>query len=1177
VEFRILGSLEVIESGRTVQVRGPKQRALLAILVLSPNRVVPSDALIDLLWRGDPPAGALNTLQTHIAHLRIVLEPDRLAGAPARVLVTAPPGYLLAIDDDAVDARLFERLVRTGRDAMTRGDPAAAVDVFDRGLALWRGPALGDLATEPFAISEVSRLDELRLGAVEDRFDAELALGAHARIVPELEVAVNEQPLRERRWGQLMLGLYRCGRQADALRAFQRARDVLGEEIGIEPSPTLQRLERAVIRQSSELDWSPPVSASAADRLPPFVAARVRMPFIGRRPQLDDIARAIATVGESGNHLVLVSGEPGVGKSTLAAEAARRAHEDGSATVLWGRCLEDSLVEYQPFVEAIRPAIAHLSADVLTQSLGRGAVELSRLFPELASRLHESSTQPRIDPDTERYHLFEAVASALAVLSQRQTVMLVLDDLHAADRSTLLLLRHVVRRHGGRLLVVATYRHTEVEDAHPLTALAATLIDECRCTHYALGGLQAEEVADLVSSVAGRSAPPAFTRAIGEQTDGNPFFIVEILRHLTESRNLVDAAGEWLATAPLDHTGVPGTVADVIARRLARLDASTVRALDVAAVVGRDFDAELTGRAGDITEDELADALDQARVAGLVVETSATPARYAFAHALIRDALYGAIGNLRRAQLHRRVAEALEAAPEADTNLAELAHHYSRAGGDGRERAFVYARRAGEHSLRLLAYEEAVRHFEQALDLLDHVPTISDDERCDLLVAIGDAAVRFGAFTRAEEVLADAARIARSAGRPALLARVALACSGPDRQGLWVDYGLVAHDAVTLLEEALAAADATDDRLRARLLAHLALELYFSGDERRREETAFHAVQLARRSGDCTTLGTTLATCMRAVWGPDNMEERLAWAVEMLDLADASDDDELRLAAGWRIPTLLELGRVNEADAALESHAVLAEVVRHPLDRVWSRGLQGGRALRRGDFAETERLMTEGMQLAPDLFDTMQAFAGQFCTLRWEQGRCEETVGLAESFVGQFGHVPAWSAGLAVLYAGSGRVAAAIGTIEAVEAELDCVRRDQNWFFCMGALAEAIAVVGEPRLAVPVYDALLPYADRCVVLGDGFALLCAVTKSLGILARTMGSHELAAGHLRCALATHVGFGTPPLIARTQYEYGRVLLEAGDSPATARELLDRARVTASAIGMDAVVASVDALR
>jgi tetratricopeptide (TPR) repeat protein len=298
----------------------------------------------------------------------------------------------------------------------------------------------------------------------------------------------------------------------------------------------------------------------------------------------------------------------------------------------------------------------------------------------------------------------------------------------------------------------------------------------------------------------------------------------------------------------------------------------------------------------------------------------------------------------------------------------------------------------------------------------------------------------------------------------------------------------------------------------------------------------------------------------------------------MLCIADATDDDTLRLAARWRIPTLLELGLVAEADAAIDAHSALSEQIGDPLDRVWSRGLRGGRALRRGDFAETERLMGEAMQVAPEVFDTVQAFAGQFCTLRWEQGRFEETVGLAETFVAQYDHVPAWRAGLSVLHAGSGQRDAAIESIERVEAGgLDTMRRDQNWFFCLGALAEAIAILDEGRLAAPVYDALLSYADKCVVLGDGFALLCATSKSLGILARTMRRYEEAAAHLESALVTHQKFGAPALIARTRYEYGRVLLEQGGAPDAARDLLDTARSSASALGMDGVVRSIDELR
>jgi DNA-binding SARP family transcriptional activator len=250
LEFRILGPLEALAGRHAVPLGGPKQRALLAILLLNANRTVSVDRLVDDLWGERPPGTATHSVEVYVSQLRKALG-DR------ETIVTQRPGYRLVLDPGALDLHRFENLVAEGREALSSGAAETADARLREALGLWRGPALDDFAFEAFAQPSIARLEELRLGALEERIDADLALGGHAEVVAELEELVERHPLRERPRGQLMLALYRSGRQADALEAYAATRRVLVEELGIEPSPSLQRLERAILNQEQSLEWSP--------------------------------------------------------------------------------------------------------------------------------------------------------------------------------------------------------------------------------------------------------------------------------------------------------------------------------------------------------------------------------------------------------------------------------------------------------------------------------------------------------------------------------------------------------------------------------------------------------------------------------------------------------------------------------------------------------------------------------------------------------------------------------------------------------------------------------------------------------------------------------------------------------------------------------------------------------
>ena len=395
MQFRVLGPLEVVDGQRRVELGRPKQRALLAVLLVHANQVVPLDRLIEELWGEEQPAQAGASLQAYVSHLRRALEPGRPARTPPRVLVTQPPGYRLVVAPGDLDAARFVALAEQGHRLLEGGQPGPAAQVLREALGLWRGPALADVADEAFAQAERQRLEEHRLAALEDRLAAELAVGGHAAAAAELAELVGLHPFRERLHGLLMLALYRAGRQAEALRAFQAARHTLREELGIDPSPWLRQLEADILRQAPALDWTAPAPAQA-DPPPPVetaeaaTAAAAPVPpspgeheLVGREAQLAAVGAAVRAGGAGRGRVVLVAGEPGIGKTRLAEEAARQAAAEG-VRVAWGRCYEgEGAPAFWPWVQVVRQLLAEVPPGALGGLLERAGPELSQLLPEL--------------------------------------------------------------------------------------------------------------------------------------------------------------------------------------------------------------------------------------------------------------------------------------------------------------------------------------------------------------------------------------------------------------------------------------------------------------------------------------------------------------------------------------------------------------------------------------------------------------------------------------------------------------------------------------------------------------------------------------------------------------------------------------------------------------------------
>lgn len=499
-----------------------------------------------------------------------------------------------------------------------------------------------------------------------------------------------------------------------------------------------------------------------SDNLPLPVAlslSAVSGAFSGRRKELDQLRAAWESACLMRRRVVLMAGEPGIGKTRLCQEFASTCVREG-ALVLWGRSGEEALVAYQPFVEALGWYVRSCEERELRsqmRAVGQGA-ELAAFLPDLQARLGDVASPERTDAEAQRYRTFQATSDFLASLSRSHPVLLVLDDLHWADRPTLLLLKHIARdTNGCRLCIVGTFRDTELGRASPLGDLLADLRREDNVERISLRGLGLEEVKALVETGMGGKASRTFIGMLAGATAGNPFFIGEIIRHLREKGALNRTS---MAGSSFDDLGLPDGVREVVGRRLSHLGVECNRVLSLASVVGREFPLDMLARLAGQSEESLLDLLDRAVRARIVSEKAASPGRFSFAHDLIRHTLYEEITPSRRVRLHKRVAEVLEhLAGAKGPSLPEMAYHCVQAGPVGDiEKAIDYAVRAGEQAGSGLAHEEAARFYEMALSLLEHLP--GEDRRRALAAEIhgrrGRAFQEVGLWAEAESELREA-------------------------------------------------------------------------------------------------------------------------------------------------------------------------------------------------------------------------------------------------------------------------------------------------------------------------------------------------------------------------------------------------------------------------------------
>jgi hypothetical protein len=899
--------------------------------------------------------------------------------------------------------------------------------------------------------------------------------------------------------------------------------------------------------------------------------------FVGRKRELAELEAGVESAIAGRGGLYLVAGQAGIGKTRLAEELASRAAAR-NVVPLWSRAWEgEGAPSFWPWVQIVRAYLRNAGAETAARDLGPWAPWVAQIAPEVRSSLPDVPPPPTpLDSDSSRFHLFDAMTSFLQAASVSRTLLLIFDDLQWADAPSLLLLQFLAKQiHDSCLLVVGTYREVEARETPAVLELLATLAYLAR--HVPLRGLAEDEVGRFLAAMSHRPAPEAVVRTIHRVTEGNPFFVDEVVRLFLAERELAEWDEAALASVP-----IPRAVREAIRRRLEPLPESCRAALASASALGREFELAVLTAACGLAPAEALNVIAPALESGILSRVRGSPGRCAFAHALVREALYDALPPSEASRLHRSIAEILEQryGDRPELHLPELAHHFSAAAASGGAgKAIDYAKRAGDRAMTLLAYEDAAAQYERALQLLPLETAAPPEGRGWLLLALGEAQNRSGRYAEARHSLAAATDVARGIGVPVLLGQAALALSTVGPRALtepWHSDEAI----VSLLRDALDRLPDGDDLLRARLLARLAPELYWiAGGLRESDALARQAIAMARRLGDRATLAQALLARGISIGSLDDIGERIAIAREILDQPEAEREREHAvIALLWRIGDRFELGDASTLETDVPAVIRLIEELREPRYLWQARGLEAELALMRGRFEEVERLAPE-ILAAGESAQIVRAFVGAlFFVLRREQGRLGELGDMIRRYVAERPHAHAWRAGLACLLYETGQEAEARAEIEAVERiGFEHLPRDMTWPTVIALFAETCAGLGDGRRAARLHELLLPYRDRNVLIGDATAFfLGPVAYYLGLLATAAARLDEAVGDLGRAIDACARLGALPFLARARLACATALLRraAPADRARALSLVDEARDTARALGMARLLADAD---
>lgn len=922
-----------------------------------------------------------------------------------------------------------------------------------------------------------------------------------------------------------------------------------------------------------EVLWEP-IKRALSMPLPRLLAAKPAIAFVGRDDVLESLTATFKRVAQDQKlAIAFISGEPGMGKTTLAAQLAQRAFA-ANAVVLLGRCDEDMGIASQPFAEALGQIVTYADDALIEAHVADYGGALARLVPALRRRVADLTVNTTGDANSDRHVLYSSIVGLLSTLAATAPIVIVLDDLHWADESALVLLRHLaVAAADVPILVVATFRDTEIDQQHPLTDTLATMRRNINVERFALGGLDAEAVADLMARGSGRHIGDSgreLVATLTRESAGNPFFLGELFRHIVDTGMVdVDAGGQWRVVADFEQVQLPGSVRDVIGQRMDRLGDAMRTVLSAAAVVGHEFDLEVLERLVDVDADALIDMLDRAGAASLISE-STLPGRYAFTHALTQHALYQDLGATRRARMHQRAAAAIEDVhgPYAPGDSQAMARHLlSGARTEDLARAVAYARLAGEEAMRSLATAEAVRWFETAYGLLDRLDEHSREMRCDVLIELGEARRPTGENFR--EPLHEAFELAASMGDAERMGRAALARS----RGSLSHSGHEDAEWVDELERAIEAQRRSGDRQLAVLLATLAVELSFT-DRARRHELAREAEEVAVVAGEQRIELEVLNLIYIPTLEPSLFTQRDAQTIRAQRLAEVVKDPVLSaIAATQRAFFLAEAGDLDECRRVSAETKQLCDRTGVPFLQ-WRAGLCLTLVeIARGDLAAAEALSTEYLNIgmAAGIPEAMMDFGVQLMLIRSMQGRSAEIADMVLSALSDLDTLPGLRGAVASLYSDLGRDDEARELFSQDAAKrFEHVPIDAMWAPALTSFVDSAFRFRDVGAAQSLYALLEPWGHQMAY--SIVAVHGRISHSLALLADVIGDIDARERHFSETLAAYrQNFPSPYWIALCESQWGSTLLDSrlGSDPARGLGLLEDALVAAEQYGFSAI--------
>ncbi|HWS39150.1 MAG TPA: AAA family ATPase [Actinoplanes sp.] len=955
-------------------------------------------------------------------------------------------------------------------------------------------------------------------------------------LITNRDRVVSKEELLDSVWGDRFVS------EASVTTALRAVRVAIGDT-GKE-----QRLIRTVHRRGYQFIGT---VDHAADRLEadrePTLPERLAMPtglgFAGReheRTVLKHLWKQV--VASQQRRLALVSGEAGIGKTTLCSVFAASAHQD--ATVLYGRCDQELSVPYQPWREVL--------------------LSLDRYLPDVVAG-HQTAIAPLLgvteaadlDSDSARFALYSSVVGVLdAIAARGKPALVILDDLHWADVQTLALLRHLVERAlTTPVLVLATFRDSDIDASHPLTGLLSATHREPGTTRLALDGLDDSELLRLLEDVAGHEMDRdglVLRDLLRAETEGNPFFVTEILRHLGETGAIRQRAdGRWTAPTRLGSHGLPTSVREVVSSRVQRLGPETRKALDTASIVGRDFELDLLSELLGEDPFHTLGRLEPAIANALVLDTGG---HFAFTHAIVAHALYTQLSPTVRAFGHQAVAVALARRCGADpgARAGEIANHWIHAVTPyNRGKAAQYAQSAGDYALSHLAPDEAVAWYRQALDfLLDDDPA----QGCEVLVGLGTAQRQIGDPAHRETLL-GAGRLASELHQDDLLVRAALA----NNRGDVSVFGSIDDERVDILRRAIAVRpDGPDGAL---LHAILAIELHGAPDEQV-EPVATRAIALAREVGEARIIAEVVSLAQSALRTPDVLRQRARLLPEGLAAAETTGDARLRgILAMSQHEIELQLG---DRDAMDREKLILGSFAANspePFVRWTTSQTDSLHLFLDGDLEGAESVATAGFELgaATGQPEAFFGYAGQMFQIRRAQDRLAETVEALEQVVQENPGLLVFHAALAYVWCELGRKTEARALAEAFDASDGGA--PQFWSTALMLWADVCHTLALPEPAARILPALSRWQEQ--IASTGATTEGSIAYGLGRTLATLGRMQEAAAAYELALTVNRRLRAPLFVARTQLGYAEALSEA--VPGRARAMAAEAHRTASRFG------------